>query len=315
MKLPQGNGKRQAAAAVGSAARYIVIIAFGYMLIYPILFMVLSALKSTSDYYDVTVQWIPKHWSLESFRLAMKTIDYWSSLSSTLINEIVAALIEVFSCAVAAYGLARFNIRGKKVLTFIMILTMLIPFPMLLIPSYVNYKFVDFAGILNLLGRLVGRELRPSILDTPWVFWLPSLFAVGLRGSLFIYIYYQFFKGIPKELEEASWIDGANAWKTFFFIVIPSSGTAIITVLLFSVIWHWNDYYLAQTYLSENFPLDVQLVNIYQFFTGGVEGITSMNQGGVTMAACFLMIAPMLIFYILLQRRFIESVSTSGIVG
>ena len=245
----------------------------------------------------------------------MKTIDYWSSLSSTLINEIVAALIEVFSCAVAAYGLARFNIRGKKVLTFIMILTMLIPFPMLLIPSYVNYKFVDFAGILNLLGRLVGRELRPSILDTPWVFWLPSLFAVGLRGSLFIYIYYQFFKGIPKELEEASWIDGANAWKTFFFIVIPSSGTAIITVLLFSVIWHWNDYYLAQTYLSENFPLGVQLVNIYQFFTGGVEGITSMNQGGVTMAACFLMIAPMLIFYILLQRRFIESVSTSGIVG
>ncbi len=307
--------KKQLSSVVANVARYIVIISFGYMLIYPIIFLVFNALKSTADYYDVTVQWVPKNWSLNSFKLAIQILDYGKALISTISNEIVAALIEVFSCMVAAYGLSRFDIKGKKILTFIMIITMLIPFPMLLIPSYVNYRFVDFLGILKLIGGLVGTELRPSILDTPLVFWIPSLLAVGLKGSLFIYIYCQFFKGLPRELEEAAWMDGAGAWKTFISIIIPSSVTSIITVLLFSVIWHWNDYYLAQTYLSKDYPLGVLLVNINQLVSRSVEGVTSMNQGGIIMAASFLMIAPMLVFYILLQKKFVASVSTSGIVG
>lgn len=311
----QYKTKRRCRSFIANAARYIVLIAFSYMLIYPIIFMISNALKSTADYYDVTVQWVPKEFSLNSFKIALNVLDYQNSLISTVVNEVVAALIEVFSCMVAAYGLSRFNIKGKKVLNLILIITMLIPFPMLLIPSYVNFRFLDFAGILKLIGGLIGTELRPSILDTPLVFWLPSLCAVGLKGSLFIYIYCQFFKGLPRELEEAAWIDGAGAWKTFFAIIIPSSSTSIITVLLFSVIWHWNDYLLAQTYLSENYPLGVQLGNINSLVARNVEGITSMNQGGVIMACCFLMIAPMLIFYIIIQKKFIASISTSGIVG
>ena len=307
--------RKKIGSIIVSAARYIVIISFGYMLIYPIIFLLFNALKSTADYYDATVQWVPKNWSLESFRLAIQILDYGKAFLSSFKNEIVAALIETFSCLVAAYGLARFDIKGKKILFLILILTMLIPFPMILIPSYVNYQFVDFLGILKFVGGLVGKELRPTILDTPLVFWLPSLFAVGLKGSLFIYIYTQFFKGLPRELEEAAWIDGANSWRTFVSIIIPSSVTSIITVLLFSVIWHWNDFYLAQTYLSENYPLGVKLVNINQLVSRSVEGVTGMNQGGIIMAASFLMIAPMLIFYILLQRKFIQSVANSGIVG
>lgn len=311
----QYQTKKHCQSFIVNAARYIVLISFSYMLIYPIIFIISSTFKSNADYYDVTVQWVPKNWSLGSFLLAFDILDYWKSLFSTLKNEIVAALIEVFSCMVAAFGLTRFNIKGKKFLNFILIITMLIPFPMYLIPSYVNFRFVDFLGILKLIGRIVGTELRPSILDTPLVFWLPSFFAVGLKGSLFIYIYSQFFKGLPKELEEAAWIDGAGAWKTFFRIVVPSSTTSIITVLLFSMIWHWNDSLLAQTYLSQNYPLAVQLSNINNLVSRSAEGITSMNQGGVIMASCLIMIAPMIVFYILIQRRFIESVSTSGIVG
>ena len=315
MSILQYKTKNKVKKILADVARYIVLISFSYMLIYPIIFMVFNALKSTADYYDVTVQWIPKNWSVQSFKIAFKSIDYINSLKSSFINEIVAALIEVVSCMIAAYGLSRFNIKGKAFFNAVMIITMLIPFPMLLIPSYVNFRFVDFAGILKLIGNLVGKELRPSILDTPLVFWLPSLLAVGLKGSLFIYIYCQFFKGLPKELEEAAFIDGAGPWKTFFNIIIPSSTTSIITVLLFSVIWHWNDSLLAQTYLSDNFPLGVQLSNINQLVARNVEGITSMNQGGVIMAVCTLMIAPTVIFYVIVQKRFIESISTSGIVG
>ena len=277
--------------------------------------MISTALKTTVDYYDPTVQWIPKALTLENFKFALQAISYGRSLASTFLNEMGAALIEIVSCMIAAYGLSRFNIKGQKILTAAMIVTILIPFPMVLVPTYVNYRHFDVLGILNLLGNIFGTELRPSLLDSPLAFWLPSIFAVGLKGGMFIYIYSQFFKGLPKELEEAAWIDGAGPFKTFTSIIVPSSTSAIITVSLFSVVWHWNDYYLAQMYLSKDYPLGVQLVNIYSLTMSGVPGVTDMNQGSIIMAAAFLVIVPLIIFYVFVQKSFIESVATSGIVG
>lgn len=315
MRRVEKLNKKQIFSFSGSVIRYIVLISFSYMLIYPIAFMISTALKTTVDYYDPTVQWIPKAFTLENFKFAVNAIDYLGSIASTFINEIGAAIIEIVSCMIAAYGLSRFNIKGQKLLTVAMIITILIPYPMVLVPSYVNYRHFDVFGILNLLGNLFGTELRPSLLDSPLVFWLPSIFAVGLKGGMFIYIYSQFFKGLPKELEEAAWIDGAGPFRTFTSIIVPSSSSAIITVSLFSIVWHWNDYYLAQMYLSKDYPLGVQLVNIYSLTQSGVAGITDMNQGSVIMAAAFLVIAPLIVFYIFVQKSFIESVATSGIVG
>ncbi len=307
--------KKQIFSFSGSIARYVVLISFSYMLIYPIAFMVSTALKTTVDYYDPTVQWIPKLLTLENFKYAIQAINYGGSLMSTLLNEIGAAFIEIVSCMIAAYGLSRFNIRGQKILFIAMIVTILIPFPMVLVPTYVSYRHFDVFGILQFLGNLIGTELRPSLLDSPLAFWLPSLFAVGLKGGMFIYIYCQFFKSLPRELEEAAWMDGAGPFRTFTSIIVPSSTSAVITVSLFSVVWHWNDYYLAQMYLSKDYPLGVQLINIYSLTQAGVEGITDMNQGSVIMAAAFLVIAPLIVFYIFVQKSFIESVATSGIVG
>lgn len=118
--------------------------------------------------------------------------------------------IEIVTCSIAAYGMARFEFRGKKLLMFSMILTILVPEQLTAIPTLLNFRQLDFLGILRLIGMALGTELRPNILDTPLTFYLPSLFAVGLRGGLLIFIYMQFFKGLHKELEEAAWIDGAG---------------------------------------------------------------------------------------------------------
>lgn len=316
MKTLSYTLKKRVKHIAASTLRYVFLIAFSYTLIYPVIFMISSMLKSSLDYFDPTVQWVPKTWSLESIGLAVKALDFWKSICATLINEVVAALLSVASCMVTAYGLARFNFKYKNVLMGILFLTMLVPPMITVIPNYVNFRYLDFFGILGFIGKITGLELRPSILNTPLVFYLPSILSVGLKNGFFIFIYHQFFKGLPKELEEAAWIDGAGAWKTFLRVILPSSGTSIVTVLLFAVVWYWNDSVNAGMFIDAPQTLRVNLAHLFgNASTDLVEGITSMNRGSVIMAAFFLAIVPLLIFYVIIQRKFISSIVNSGIVG
>ena len=304
---------------IANLARYTFFIAFGFILLYPILFMVSRAFRDVSSMLDPTVVWVPPKVYLGHFKLAIKVLDIPNSVLNTVIYEIVAALIQFCSCAVAAYGLSRFKFRGRGLITGAMILTILVPSIMIITPSYVNFSQLDFLGIGGFISKIVGTDIRPNIIDTPLVFYLPSLLGVGLKGGLSVYIFSQFYKGLPKELEEAAAIDGAGPWKTFLSIVVPSSGAAAITVLLFSVVWHWNDYYLSSMYLSEAKTVSVNLLNLAENTLTAYGGIDSSKvgllAGPVITAGCLLYILPMVIYYLILQKRFIASVATSGIVG
>lgn len=314
-KLNKYKLKKQSVNIVASVARYLILIAFGYILFYPFLFMGINSFKTTADWLDPTVQWVPKNLTFHNIKIAVIAMDYLRSVGSTLINEVAAALISFFTCAVVGYGLARFDFRGKKILIGLMILCILIPDPMIMVASYDNFRHLDFLGILGLISKIAGRELRPSVVNTPLVFWLTSFFSVGLKNGLFIYIYMQFFKGLPKELEEAAWMDGAGPWKTFLRIVLPSSGAAAITVLVFSVVWYWNDYYQAQIYLSENFPVSVMLANFKSNLTSEITKLFTFSLGSLIIAACFISILPLLLYFLIMQRRFTQSIATCGIVG
>lgn len=295
-------------------ARYGVLIAFSYIMLYPFVFMAINSIKSPADWYDPTVAWIPKTISFDNFAAAIKVLDYWKSLFSTLKNQIVAAFFSFISCAVAGYGLARFKFKGRNALIVIMIFCIIVPDTLTIIPSYDNFRHLDFLGLLGFINDKFGVDLRPNLIDTPTVFWLPSILSVWLKNGLFIYIYMQFYKGLPKELEEAAWIDGAGPWKTFLKIVVPSSGAAAITVLVFSVVWYWNDYYLAQIYMSKNFPLSVELANFHANVAGDLANF-EFTVGSLLITSCFISIVPLLIFFLFLQRKFVSSVVMSGIVG
>ena len=291
--------------------------AFTYILLYPVLYMLSNALRTTVDYIDPTVQWVPKNFTLQNFKDAFKAMDYGKALWNTATLEIVSALLSVFFCAIYAYGMSRFNFRYKNLLTLMLIIIIMIPDVMLVIPRVENFKHLDFLGILGLFSRLTGVELRPSIIGTPLTFYLPSIFGVGLKGGMFIFIYMQFFKGLPAELEEAAWIDGAGPLRTYFKIIIPSSTTVIMTVLVFSLVWHWNDYFLALMYTTDNLPLAVVMRDIrqYIFLTFGEANGASALIFGVPPAACLLFIAPIVLVYMFLQKYFVESIDRVGIVG
>ena len=148
------------------------------------------------------------------------------------------------------------------------------------------------------------------------------MFGVGIRSGLFIFIYRQFFKGLPKELEEAAWIDGAGPFRTYFSIVIPLSGVAVLTVVIFSIVWHWNDYFEPALYLRSqgDFLLPQMLPNIYENMRKAGTDVTMMENRelyplGLAMAATVLVVLPIFILYIFLQRKFMEGVERTGIVG
>jgi multiple sugar transport system permease protein len=247
--------------------------------------------------------------------MAIKSISYFEGLKNTMLLEIVAAVIEILTCSIAAYGFARFKFKLKPIYTAGLFLTILIPEIMMIIPRAITYSNVDFLGILGLLNDLTGIDLRMNLIGSPMAFYLPSLFAMGLRSGILIFIYMQFFKGLPYELEEAAWVDGAGPIRTFVSIALPSSSVVFTTVTVFSVIWHWNDTLLAQMYVKSDFPLSVYLDRIILTLESAGHHKDAVQTQAILMAACFLFILPPLIFYMIMQRRFIESIDRVGITG
>ena len=302
-----------------SVLRMLFLLAFEFVLLYPVIFMIINSFKVTSDTLNPAVKWFSLSPTTYGYKVAWMAFDYWNGLKITFLFGIVSGLIEVVTCAVYAYGLSRFELRFKKIWMFLLIVTILIPDVMLIIPRILNFRYMDVFGILGLFYKLTGVDLRVNITDTVWTFYLPSLFGVGLKGGLFIYIYMQFFKGLPKELEEAAWIDGAGPVQTFIRIIIPSSGVVILTVFIFSFIWHWNDWLLATMYTENNHTLAFTLRNISgyigQLWSSMKISADSSAYYGAPLAACLMFIAPPTLLYVILQRHFIESVDRVGIVG
>ena len=302
-----------------SVCRAIFLLAFSVILLYPVLFMISNALKTRADVINPAVEWIARSPSLYSFNIAFRAMDYLKSLWNTFRFELVSAVIEVFSCAVYAYGLARFKFRLRPLLMFFLILIIFIPDVIMVIPRIINFRYMDFMGILGFIKEICGVELRPNLTDTVFTFYLPSLFGVGLKGGIFMFIYMQFFKSLPKELEEAAWMDGAGPFTTFLRIILPSSGVVLLTVSIFSIIWHWNDWLLAMMYTNENRTLAVQVYDISNVIMrwARAENFTLDNSlvQGAPLAACLLFIMPPTLLYLFLQKYFIQSIDRVGIVG
>lgn len=284
--------------------RYFFLLALSYVVLFQLFFMISYAIRPKVDMYNPSVVWIPSEVTMDNFKLAFEKLDYMKTAFVSLWLMEVSAFIEVMVCAVIAYGFARFEFKEKNLVFFLVLVTIIVPSQMLIIPMYLNYAHFDILGILKAVGL---GHLRPQLLNTGLTFWLPSLFGVGVRSGLFIFIYRKFFEGLPRELEEAAYVDGAGPLRTFVSVILPSSGVVFLTVTIFSTIWHWNESYLSDMYNKGNPPLAVQLDYVRD------ELLKDSRAAG--MAACLLFIAPMLIMYMFLQRKFVQSIDRVGIVG
>ncbi len=315
LALTKHKMKQRGTSILFSLFRYVFLISISYIILYPLFAMIAYSVQTERDLMDASVTWISKGATFDNYKMAWEALNYPSALLNTVTVGGISAALEIFSCAIAAYGFSRFKFRGRGILFGLVLLTAIVPVQILVIPLFLNYRYFDFGGILTLIYQITGTEngWYLDLTDTGFTFWLPSLFGVGLRSGLFIFIYRQFFMGLPKELEEASWIDGCNPLMTFFRVVIPSSGVVFLTVSIFAIIWHWNEYYQTVIFMTSNFPLSVTLSGVLGALNdmGMHEAIAA---GGVS-AACLLFILPMLIMFLFLQKKFIQSIDRVGIVG
>ena len=280
-----------------SIARILFLSIVGYIVLYPLIFMFVSAIKDRNALLDMEHIWVPVSFSFESFSKIFELVNFSKALRQTLLVQILSALIEVFVCSFIAYGFARFKFKGKPIFTFFLILSLVIPIQMYSVSMSINFR--------NL-----------QIFSTPFVYWLPSLFGVGIRSGMMIFIYQQFFIGLPKELEDAAYIDGAGPVKTYFRIALPSSSVVITTVAVLSFVWHWNEYHLATlSFLSEDAPLSMVMnfLEVYLQQVGVYKGWPEYST--LVSAACLMFIVIPLVLYMIFQRKFVRSIDRVGITG
>lgn len=307
--------KATAKQLVMAVFRAVLIISIGYTLINPLLQIVSNSLKTNGDVLDTSVVWIPKHFDVSNYIDAVDIVKFFPALLNTLRVQVFSGVIEILTCAIVAYGFSRFHIPEKKIYYAVLLLMIIVPVQLIMLPNYLNYRYFDFFGLLGIVGKIIGKDISLNLINTSATFWLPALFGVGYRSGIFILIYIQFFKGLPRELEEAAWVDGATPFQTFVRIILPSSGVAMLTVGILSVIWHWNEYYLSSTYFNGDYSLAVALSRIKDYLQQAYQRIDVNSGLQISMAACVLYILPVLIFYLVFQRKFIKSIDRVGIVG
>ncbi|MFD1359031.1 carbohydrate ABC transporter permease [Fictibacillus halophilus] len=281
---------------------YALLIGIGFVYLYPLLYMGVYSFKSLDDLLNPLVNWIPTELYTGNYEQANKVLDFFSTLMETLYVTVLPALAQTAVAAVVGYGLARFDFKGKNIIFVLVLSTFIIPPQVTLIPRYIFFNELNILGSLN-------------------AFLLPATFGQGLNSAIFILIFYQFFRAVPKALEEAAQLDGAGHFRIFFTIALPMALPAIIISFLFSFVWYWNETYLAAIYFGDaltTLPLQLQkFVATYQKMFPAEMGVSGGNQlnEGIKMAGTVLSILPLLIVYFITQRWFVEGVDRSGITG
>ena len=311
-----GNESQRVARLVKSIllklVRFVLITGISYVILGPLIGIAASSFFSSADKYSPVVYLIPKAPTLERYGLAILRMDYWNVLKNMLVYVGLITAIQVLVCSLVGYGFARFAFPLKKLAFGCVVVMIVIPSHTVMLPLYMTFQNFNPLWLAGLLNN--GRGV--NLLGTPFPMFIMTLFATGLRSGLFIYIFTQFFRGLPKEIEEAAEIDGAGTVYTYLRIMMPNAMPSVITVTIFSLVWQYNDTFFARLFmLSPDIALSKKLGSLQS----NIMNLDRVLDPSISIlylyAGIVLTIIPIVALYVFLQKRFIEGVERSGIVG
>lgn len=277
---------------------YCLLIDLSFVFLYPFIYMITTSLKTPPDLLNFTIKWIPTSMAWQNYAYGIVGLKYWEHFYNSAVSSLFSVLGQVLACSFVAYGFARIKFPGREALFMLAMFTLLVPPQTVIIPLFIQYKAM---GWMDTFAPII----------------VPAFFAGGLRGALFIFIFRQLFRNLPWELEDAARVDGCGSFRVYWKIILPLTTPAVVVTVLLSLVWHWNDFFEPNIYLTseDKYTLPMMLPRLYQSLneTAATHGMETFGLPTV-MAATFLVIVPLLLVYLFLQKYFIQGVERTGLV-
>ena len=288
---------------LGKLLLWVVLINFAYVFLFPLMYMMTTSVKTLTEINNPSIVWISREPSLQAFRFASAIMDYFRGLWISTFTSAIAVLGQTFVGAMVGYGFARPRFPGREILFWILLFTIIVPLPTLAAPLYLFYSK------LNVINSFI-----PLI--------VPPFLAWGVRGGMILIVFRQFFRGLPSELEDAAYVDGASPFRVFWQIMLPLAKPAILVAMLFTLVWTWNDTLLPGLVINDTaaYTLGQRMENYAQLFTqarhASAQTWSTSGEIGenVLMAVTLMGVLPLLFVYIFTQRYFTQSIDRTGLV-
>ena len=292
--------KRKTPMALWSIARFVLLLGFSYVILYPIMVKFSLVFMDQIDLKDVTVIWIPRHFTFDNISKVNNMIKYFPLIGKTILFCGTVAIIQVAICVLSSYAFARYNFKGRGLMFIIVLGTLVVPPQTYIIPLYQQFKNI-------------------GVLDTMWPFYLMALTGTAMRSGLYIYVLRQAFRGMPKELEEAASVDGAGPFRTFIQVMCPNIVPTMFLCFILSFVWQWNDSFFVSLF-SPNLNVVATMLTglrstIAYYLGGWNQAIGNLYTSMLLNTAIILCIIPAIILFIVCQKFFVQGVERSGLVG
>lgn len=300
-----------------SICRAVLLFGLCFLILQPLLNKISVSFMTEGDLYDPIVTSIPLHFTTENYKLAGGLMEYGTTIVHSLVIALTISVLQVAMCTLVGYGFARFQFPLKKFWFACVMMMVLIPPQVISTSLHLHFRFFDILGIFKLVTGST-LNLRSSVLP----YYLMSAGCMGLKNGLYIYMIRQFFRNIPKELEEAAYVDGCGTLKTFVRIMLPDAKPILTSCLLFAFVWQWTDGFYSSMFLGNISLLSIKLKQLPDTFGGymaRISGAASSAGVSVPYSNCMLatgtlmVIMPLVVLYLFAQRGFVESLSSTGI--
>ncbi len=298
--------------------RLVLLVGISYIVLFPFFSKIAGSFMSPDDFVDVTVRLIPKHFTLDTYKAIVLENGYFDAFKNTLILSLSAAILQTFSCCLVGYGLAKFKFRGNGIVFIAVLFTMVLPHQTLSFSFSVNFTYFweGFFGLLNAIGIVPDKLANGvNLINTHWPMALLSATALAFKNGLYIFLFRQFFRGVPDELEESAYIDGSGVFRTYVQIILPLSIPTMITVFLFSFCWQWtDDFYTNLFYTVARMKLMPSIVSVpsslmMQFAAQDLYNAAIKNTCGI------MIILPLIVLYAFCQKFLVQGIERSGLTA
>jgi len=305
--------------------RLVLLVGVSYVVLFPFFAKITGSFMSPEDFIDSTVKMVPRAPTLNTYNAIIIENDYWQAMRSTAILSLLCAVAQMFVCTLVGYGFTKFKFKGSKILLACVLFSLLVPHQTLQFSMFMKFRYFDFLGIIEFINRSRGltRDLTFNFINTYWPLALLSVSGLAFKNGLYILVMRQFFQGVPDELEEAAYVDGAGVFKTYFRIIIPNSIPMMVTIFLFAFTWQWTDEFYVTLFTTETGPyLMPRIVKIPRSLTPSgalnptaVAAAGTMFQSAIRNTCGLLIIAPLIVVYLIGQRFLIQGIERTGVVG